>query len=439
MAAKSNWTENAGLQNLSDNFLSAYESGQFADVVLHCDGTDVMAHRCILAARLPNLSLQLGLVNSEKLKVRCNIENISLPVLKCILFYAYTGKLSLPPSEITPDLMIVAIRYELWDLIQKMRTYPTFYSATTTFNIEHESVAWSIDKSYLLKNNNLSLVRIVPSVSLYIDSIVITCHLNMDPKTNLVETGSINIFLNGFEKKFSVSLSCYISINSQRSKLFSLYVGKHLFTDHNQWYIPLDISGVPVEYCLDLTCELDFCDGVSSSTIREGWMSSETPVSHFYDFSTLSNNLLGLLSISNCYDFAIVCENLTFPVHAIVLAARSPVFNRMLQYDMIEMRCKRVVIEDVKSTIVQLMLSYMYSGEIWDLEYHEAFDLYRAADKYDISVLKERCSWFLMSFLNVQNVRCLLALAYFHSDHVMMNRAFKFLEKTYSYVDLGSF
>ncbi|GFX72047.1 speckle-type POZ protein B [Trichonephila clavipes] len=439
MAVKYKWTENEGLQNLSNNFLSVYESGRFADVVLHCEGTDVMAHRCILAARLPKLSLQLGLVNSKKLVVHCNIENISLPALKCILFYAYSGKINLLPFEIPSDLLIVAIRYEMWDLIQKMKTYPSFYSATTTFNVEHESVCWRVDKSCLLKNNNFSLVRIVPSASLYIDSIVITCHLNMDPKTNLVETGAISIFLSGFEKKFSVSLSCWISVNSQRNTLLSLYVGKHLFTDHNRWDIPLDISGVPVEHCLDLICELDFCDGVGSSTIREGWTSSETPVSYFNDFSTLSNNLLGLLFMSNCYDFIIVCENRTFPVHTVVLAARSPVFNRMLQYNMLEMRFRRVIIEDVRSTIVQLMLSYMYSGTVRDLEYGEAFDLYRAADKYDMSVLKERCSWFLMSFLNVRNVRCFLALAYFHSDPVMMKHALKFLEKTYSYVDLGSF
>ncbi|GFY39261.1 speckle-type POZ protein B [Trichonephila inaurata madagascariensis] len=436
---KSKWTENAGLQNLSDNFLSVYESGQFSDVVLHCEDTDVMAHRCILAARLPKLSLQLGLLNSETLVARCDIVNISLPALKCILFYAYSGKMNLPPSEIPPDLLVVAIRYELWDLIQKMKTYPSFYLATTIFNVEHESVSWRIDKSSLLKNNNFSLVRIVPSVSLYIDSIVITCYLNMDPKTNLVEAGGINIFLSGFEKKCSVSLSWWISVNSQESTLLNLYVGNHLFTDHNQWYIPLDIRGVPVEHCLDLICELDFCDGISSSTIREGWTSSKTPVSHFNDFSTLSNNLSGLLFTSNCYDFVIVCENQTFPVHAIVLAARSPVFNRMLQYDMIERRCRRVIIEDARSTIVQLMLSYMYSGIVRDLKYGEAFDLYRAADKYDMSVLKERCSWFLMSSMNVRNVRCLLALAYFHSDTVMIKHAFKFLEKTYLHVDLGSF
>ena len=54
----------------------------------------------------------------------------------------------------------------------------------------------------------------------------------------------------------------------------------------------------------------------------------------------------------------------TFPVHKIVIASYSPVFRRMLQTEMMEKSTGEINIEDATPEVVQMMLEYIYNGNI---------------------------------------------------------------------------
>ncbi|GIY03857.1 protein roadkill [Caerostris darwini] len=178
---------------------------------------------------------------------------------------------------------------------------------------------------------------------------------------------------------------------------------------------------------LDVTCEVSLCDGVASSKVRESVM-LHNDIPRYHDFRALSSDMLRLLASRAYSDFTIVVGDHAFAVHTAVLVARSPVFSKMLQHDMVEKETRRVVIRDVRPVIVQLMLMYMYTGTVRGLEFNEAIDLYEAADKYFVDVLKKRCAHLLLSIAKEDNLCLLFDLADKHSDADLKNRVYEIIK-----------
>ncbi|GFT95603.1 speckle-type POZ protein, partial [Nephila pilipes] len=76
-----------------------------------------------------------------------------------------------------------------------------------------------------------------------------------------------------------------------------------------------------------------------------------------------------------------------------------------------------VYIDDLDADTVIRMLNYIYTGELEDLQWESARELYAAADKYEILSLKEECSSFLKTHLSPNNACEALILADMHSDN----------------------
>ncbi len=57
-------------------------------------------------------------------------------------------------------------------------------------------------------------------------------------------------------------------------------------------------------------------------------------------------------------DAKIICPFKVFPVHRVVLRARSDVFDRMLSGDMVEANSGKIMMEDAMHQIVDLFLRY---------------------------------------------------------------------------------
>ena len=109
-------------------------------------------------------------------------------------------------------------------------------------------------------------------------------------------------------------------------------------------------------------------------------------------------------------DIEIKCNETVFPCHQNILAARSPVFEMMLQNEMKEKKTKKIVIKDSNPRTVTEMLNFMYTGDISldDME-EMARDLLAAAEKYELSDLKKMCEEKLCSSLSVENsIECLV-------------------------------
>ena len=89
----------------------------------------------------------------------------------------------------------------------------------------------------------------------------------------------------------------------------------------------------------------------------------------------------------------------------VILAARSPVFMAMFQADMKERQTQTVTIDDFKAGVVREMLNFIYTGRVSSLDVLSdiALDLFKAADKYQLDLLKTICEESLCSTLDVTN------------------------------------
>ncbi|GFR06501.1 TD and POZ domain-containing protein 3 [Trichonephila clavata] len=127
------------------------------------------------------------------------------------------------------------------------------------------------------------------------------------------------------------------------------------------------------------------------------------------DFETLYTD--GTLS-----DIKLCTKTKSFPVHAAVLCARSPVFKVMFSDDMKEKIKGSVDIIDLDDDTIRRMLLYMYTDRLEDLQWENALRLYEAADKYQILSLRKKCSAFLEDHLTTTNACDALVLADRHQD-----------------------
>lgn len=106
-----------------------------------------------------------------------------------------------------------------------------------------------------------------------------------------------------------------------------------------------------------------------------------------------------------------------FSVHKNILSARSPVFKAMFTNDMKEKTKKCVEITDVDANTLHRMLLYVYADIFENVCWESAYQLYVAADKYQILSLKNKCSTFLLTNLTINNVCEVLVLADMHQDN----------------------
>ncbi|CAL1272629.1 unnamed protein product [Larinioides sclopetarius] len=130
----------------------------------------------------------------------------------------------------------------------------------------------------------------------------------------------------------------------------------------------------------------------------------------------LNSDLLRLYNEQKFCDVALKSGDKEFGAHKNILSIRSPVFDSMFQNDMLEKSTGVVNITDVDAEILNMMLEYIYSDKLEDLQMENAMKLYQAADKYQILSLKNKCSSLLKSTLTTRNVFRVLAFADDHHD-----------------------
>ncbi|XP_022716663.1 BTB/POZ domain-containing protein At1g55760 [Durio zibethinus] len=103
-------------------------------------------------------------------------------------------------------------------------------------------------------------------------------------------------------------------------------------------------------------------------------------------------------------DILINASDGSIGAHRAVLAARSPVFHSMFSHNLQEKELSTINISDMSIEACQAFLSYIY-GNIKHEEFMtHRLALLRAADKYDISDLKEACHDSLLEDIDTKNV-----------------------------------
>lgn len=125
-------------------------------------------------------------------------------------------------------------------------------------------------------------------------------------------------------------------------------------------------------------------------------------------------------------DVTLKVEDREFKVHRNVLIVRSPVFASMLQLDTKENATGIVDIPDCSVEAFEVFLSYIYSGSADTISSDNVFDLYYAADKYQMNDLKYECVEYMEKKLSVENFCAVMTLSLQHSESGLQIKAAEF-------------
>ncbi|KAF8797189.1 TD and POZ domain-containing protein 2 [Argiope bruennichi] len=127
-------------------------------------------------------------------------------------------------------------------------------------------------------------------------------------------------------------------------------------------------------------------------------------------------SLKSLLVAETFSDITIVADDEEIKVHKAILSARSEVFRQLIELkSRLEDSC-RLTFDDLSKDALKEMIRFIYAGEIGNVSFEVACELFYAADKYKLELLKQVCSKILVNSLNQDNVLRVLPLAERHDS-----------------------
>lgn len=130
--------------------------------------------------------------------------------------------------------------------------------------------------------------------------------------------------------------------------------------------------------------------------------------------ATALSNLSRMLTEGILTDVVISASDGSIGAHRAVLASRSPVFFSMFSHDLREKELSTINISDMSIEACQVFLNYVYGNIEHDNFLSHRLELLHAADKYDISDLKEACHESLLEDIDTTNVLERLQFAYLY-------------------------
>lgn len=237
------------------------------------------------------------------------------------------------------------------------------------------------------------------------------------------------VSLNG-DKVFRKKKSIKESDTQIGRPMFGLLAAK--FIPHNLLRIDQQHNQITPEDRLTVLCEITI-DG--KDVQQSGKAQPEVKTSNKICPDKMSEDFGSLLETGQFSDITVTCEGVEISAHKVILAARSPVFNAMFNHNMRESETKALNIEDLDMDTVKDMLRYIYAGKIENLNTRSP-RLLEAADKYQLSELKEICEEMLCSSLTVETCLECLVLADMHNAADLKAASVRFIvEHSIDFVD----
>lgn len=132
-------------------------------------------------------------------------------------------------------------------------------------------------------------------------------------------------------------------------------------------------------------------------------------------------------------DVTLIVGEEKIPAHKIILASKSPVFNKMFLCDMLESHSNEAKVTGIKLEVVNELLRFIYTGEVTKLD-ELALDIFKAAHFYQVSDLKLICEHFLRTTLSVESVTNSLMLADDYEAECLKDHCLAFVLKNFKEV-----
>ena len=125
-------------------------------------------------------------------------------------------------------------------------------------------------------------------------------------------------------------------------------------------------------------------------------------------------------------DVTITVKGEEFKLHKSLLSARSPFFKSMFESNMKENITGLVTIEDCEAELFRSFITFLYTGEVYNLTSESIYDLYQIADKYQDKQLKEECLQFMIKNFCVDTFCEVIAFAVNYKEKVLFQKASEF-------------
>ncbi|XP_071033411.1 TD and POZ domain-containing protein 4-like [Parasteatoda tepidariorum] len=204
-----------------------------------------------------------------------------------------------------------------------------------------------------------------------------------------------------------------------------------------------------------LECKPGFTSTISFQLVctiynSEGNFSTEY-VNYYYDESSddlisnvlihrfhLQDDLKDMFLYKKHCDVKLRGRNEIIPAHKCLLSARSPVFSVMFDQDMLETQTGIVDISDVESETLQSFLEFLYTDSITNTAFKNILELMLMAEKYQVSILKDRCSELLMSKLSLESVCDVISVADMVNEFNLKQSALYFIKANKKRILLSS-
>lgn len=151
---------------------------------------------------------------------------------------------------------------------------------------------------------------------------------------------------------------------------------------------------------LHLSCEM-YVKPVQAPLPKAGLFVPKQDFGHFWASKDFADVVIAARD-DECYS-----GYSEFKAHRIVLAARCPVFERMLLQPMVESNQQRIVLCDLPAALVGELLFFLYTGNLHAEALQNddlVFQLLEAADRFDLPDLLQCCSEVLGNRPAVDNV-----------------------------------
>jgi hypothetical protein len=141
--------------------------------------------------------------------------------------------------------------------------------------------------------------------------------------------------------------------------------------------------------------------------------------------------IAAMLNDPKSSDFTCIVGDRSFKVHKAVLAAASPVFDRMFSTPMIEAQTNEAKIDAIDPNIFEHLLRFIYAGKLPEnfSEIVVAVDLFKAAHYYEIEDLREICEEKIEDKLSEENAIQFYELAFVYDVQNLKKNIWYFVKR----------
>lgn len=158
---------------------------------------------------------------------------------------------------------------------------------------------------------------------------------------------------------------------------------------------------------------------------------NEPSASHSSYLLKMLNNLNELRLDKRFCDVELIVGDKIFHAHRAVLASSSPYFHAMFAGNLCEKNQHQIEIHNVQSYIFEILLNFIYSGQVKRINQNNVQDLMVAADMLELNEVVSECTRFLCKELHALNAIGIYRFANDHNLTELRYAASQFIEHNF--------